>query len=111
MMNKNIVFFKFELGEIIKDVVTGIEGAVMVRSQYATGCVHYGICPTGVSDNKDPNWIWYDETRFIKTKKKGIVFQERASQGLINELDGNLSKTLKKKRNVFAGGPFPKGPQ
>ena len=110
-MNENTVFFKFKLGDILKDVVTGIEGAVMVRAQYSTGCVHYGICPTEVSDNKDPDWIWYDETRFIKTKKKGIVFQERASQGLINELDGNLSKTLKKKRNVFAGGPFPKGPQ
>lgn len=37
---------KFELGELLEDKVTGFKGTVMVRAEYFTGCVCYGLfCP------------------------------------------------------------------
>lgn len=39
--------FKFENGQTVKDRVTGFKGVILGRTQYATGCIQYGICPPG----------------------------------------------------------------
>ncbi len=56
-----------KLGQFVKEVVTGIEGVAMARTEYYTGCTHIGICPREPSrDNGKislPDWIWVDETR------------------------------------------------
>jgi len=36
---------KFELGEQLKDIVTGFEGIAVARIEYLNGCVQYGIKP------------------------------------------------------------------
>lgn len=62
---------KIKLGQTVKEIVTGIEGIVMARTEYYTGCVHVGICPREpVKENGKisiPEWIWVDETRCIVT--------------------------------------------
>ena len=55
--------FEFELGEILKDRVSG----------YFTGCVHYGLCSQSLKDNRPIDWEWFDETRLDKVKGKKRV--------------------------------------
>ena len=61
--------FKFELNEELKDVVTGYRGIVMVRSEYATGCRHYGLQAPMDKDGKMPFWEYMDESRLISTAR------------------------------------------
>jgi hypothetical protein len=62
-----------KLGQTVKEVVTGIEGIAMARTEYYTGCAHIGICPREpVKENGKisvPDWVWVDETRCIVTDK------------------------------------------
>lgn len=68
--------FKFELGDVLKDKVTGFQGAVMVRAQYFTGCVHYGLCPMELKDGKPIDWEWIDDSRLVKVEECQRVFQD-----------------------------------
>jgi len=69
--------FKFDLGVILKDVVTGFEGVVMGRTQYYTGCNHYGLVSQKLSDKGSPiDWEWLDESRLVETKKKQILLNQ-----------------------------------
>jgi hypothetical protein len=81
--------FKFELGQTLKDTVTGLTGVVMVRAEYSTGCVHYGLLPRTLHEGKPVDWSWLDESRLILVDKKriGVAPEKKVS------------------------GPYPKGPQ
>lgn len=57
---------KFELGEIIKDKVTGFQGVAMARTEYFTDCAHYGLCSQTLEGGKPLDWVWFDETRLVK---------------------------------------------
>ena len=76
--------FDFELGDKVKETLTGIEGTVMVRSEYWTGCQHYGI-ETGKlkKDTSEPSdYIWFDGTRLEKighNKKISKAVERRVS--------------------------------
>ncbi|KKN19534.1 hypothetical protein LCGC14_0944690 [marine sediment metagenome] len=80
---------KFELGEVLKDIVTGFTGVAMVRAEYFTGCTHYGLQPQSLKDEKPINWEWIDESQLVKVKGAEKVERERTGES----------------------GPFPKGPQ
>jgi hypothetical protein len=58
-----------KLGQTVKEVVTGIEGIAMARTEYYTGCIHIGISPREpVKENGQisvPEWVWVDETRCV----------------------------------------------
>jgi hypothetical protein len=73
IMDRN---FKFEVGETVKDIVTGYEGVVMAVSYYFTGCNHYGVCTrqTGEKEKVD-DWKWFDEKRLERVpKKEKLIF-------------------------------------
>jgi hypothetical protein len=56
--------FKFELGQEVKEKVTGYAGVVMSRSEYFTGCLHYGIQSRSLTpDGKTKDWEYFDESR------------------------------------------------
>lgn len=79
---------KIELGQTVKEVVTGIEGVAMARIEYYTGCTHIGICPREPI-KKDgaiemPEWIWTDETRCVVTKKTILKIGQPAIKGSIS---------------------------
>ncbi len=82
--------FKFELGEILKDKVTGFQGAVMAQAMYFTGCAHYALCFQGLKDGKIPEWEWIDTSRLERVKGAERVLRNP---------------------NSSAGGPQPNGPQ
>lgn len=67
---------KFGLGEVLKDKVTGFEGVVLGRTEYFTGCDHYGLCSQELKDGKPIGWEWLDEIRLIKVRGAKKITQE-----------------------------------
>ena len=66
--------FKYELGTVLRDLVTNFKGVVMGRTQYYTGCNHYGLISQKMTEKGRPDeWQWLDETRLIPTGEKQIV--------------------------------------
>ena len=54
--------FKFAMGVKLRDPVSGFEGVVCARSEYATGCNHYGLKPSGLTEKGTlKDWAWIDE--------------------------------------------------
>lgn len=81
---------KFELGEILKDKITGFQGVAMVRAEYWTGCIHYGLSPQALKDGQTIDWEWIDETQLVRIE--------------------DAEKVLRESREPTSG-PHPKGPQ
>ena len=71
---------RFELGEVVKDNVTGFEGVVLARTEYFTGCNHYGLSSQTLKDGKPLEWEWLDETRLVKVEGVERVLQESRSK-------------------------------
>lgn len=81
---------KFEVGEMLQDKVTGFKGVVMGRTEYFTGCDHYGLCSRVLKDGEPMEWQWFDETRLVSV--------------------ANAEKVLREPRKA-TGGPHPNAPQ
>ena len=61
--------FKFNLGEVLRDVITGFTGVVMGRTEYHTGCKHYGLLSKTLNkDGKPADWEWFDEKRLERVE-------------------------------------------
>ena len=80
----------FELGEVLKDKVTGFKGVVMGRTEYFTDCTHYGLQSQELKDGKPLGWEWFDETRLERVKG---------------------AKKITKEHRKPTSGPFPNAPQ
>jgi hypothetical protein len=64
---------KPELGDRVRDKVSGFTGIVMARYEYLTGCVQYGVAPEKLSkDNKPDEWQQFDEGR-MHVVKRGVL--------------------------------------
>jgi len=63
--------FKFEIGAVLKDVITQFTGVVMARTQYFTGCVHYGLELQKLAKDGQirGQYEWIDESRLMATGK------------------------------------------
>lgn len=80
--------FKYKMGATLKEIVTGYTGVVMVRAEYFTGCVHYGLCPKKLTkDGEIGEWSWIDETLLVRVATTAIL-----------------------KKAPRTSGPMPKGP-
>jgi hypothetical protein len=56
--------FQIELGERVKDRITGLKGIVAARIQYMTGCNQYGVNTRKLkADGNLPDLVWIDESR------------------------------------------------
>lgn len=49
------------LGDKVRDTVTGLEGIVTSRSEFLNGCIRVGIQPQEVKDGKPADSVWVDE--------------------------------------------------
>lgn len=87
--------FKFDLGERVKDVVTGFSGVIMGRSDFLTGCNQYGITPTKLNkDGKRADWEYFDENRLVKIGK-GIKLPTPKDKKVVRGFDGNYPTNIK----------------
>lgn len=69
-----MVKFKFNLGDLVKDRVTGLEGVVLCASIYATGCQQYGVQPKHIEAGKPVDWEWIDEVRLELVEPAAVKF-------------------------------------
>ena len=58
------VTFLYANGQVLRDKISGLEGVVMVRCHYATGCLHYGIQRKGLKeDGSTYSWEYFDQSQ------------------------------------------------
>jgi len=66
---------KYDIGDELKDKVSGFIGIVLGITQYSTGCIHYGLSAQVLGKEGDvKNWEWFDETRLNLLKQEKIEF-------------------------------------
>ena len=63
------VKFKFNLGDRLKDRVTGFEGIVMSRTEWLTGCNTYGLKSQVLKDGLPTDSQWVDEVQLDKVDR------------------------------------------
>lgn len=72
--------FKFELGDHVKDRMTGLSGIVVSRTQYLYGCIRYGVQPTKLKDDGTRHdWHYFDEPQLdlVETQAYKDVLPEK----------------------------------
>lgn len=69
-----------ELGQEVKDKVTGFKGIASGRCVYLSGCAHVSIQPKVGKDGKLPEAKWFDEPmiELVSKKKKKVVIKTRS---------------------------------
>ncbi len=70
--------FKHQLGQVVKDIVTGFTGVIMSRTEYLTGCRQYGVQTQRL--NKEGalrQWEWFDEDRIVPVKAAPVKLGEK----------------------------------
>lgn len=73
---KKMIPFKYELGTVLKDIVTGFWGVAMGRTQYYTGCNHYGLVSRKLTKEGElGNWQWLDESRLNPAGEEKVIFE------------------------------------
>lgn len=53
--------FKFDLGDKVRDRITGMEGIVVSRSEHLFGCERYWVDPQELKDGKPVDGRWFDQ--------------------------------------------------
>lgn len=73
--------FKFNLGDIVQDVVTNFQGVVVYRSQWLNNCNTYGVQPIKLKNGTPQSNIPFDEPQLRFVKKIEYDFEEEKSGG------------------------------
>lgn len=69
------VDFKYDLGDEVKDILTGFSGVVTGQAKWITGCSQYTVAPKKL--DKEGKLIaseWFDENRLELVKGKVVTF-------------------------------------
>jgi len=69
--------FTFNLGDEVKDKITGYKGVIRARSQYLTGCNTYGIQSQKLTKEGAPqDWKWFDEDQLSLLTTQKVTFRK-----------------------------------
>lgn len=68
---------EFELGQKLRDRVTGVEGIAIAKIIYLNGCVQFDIKPKVDKDGKQVDGAWVD-TQQIELVDEGLLKKEEA---------------------------------
>jgi hypothetical protein len=72
--------FKFELGEAVRDVLTGFTGIVATQSRWLTGCNTYGVKPLELKDGVPMDRVYFDEPQLELVKASQFEEAEETSE-------------------------------
>ena len=72
--------YAFELGQFVKDKVTGFTGIVIGRSNHISGCDTFGVQPATLKDGAPQDCKWFDEPRLQATGKSMDIVDTRAKR-------------------------------
>jgi len=61
---------KVDLGDKVRDKITGLEGILVARTEYLNGCWRIGIQPQEIKDGKpvEPYWIDVEQAERVPAK-------------------------------------------
>lgn len=65
-MSKNQII---ELGDRVKDPITGFAGIVTGMTTWLHGCIRVGVAPEKMKDGKIGDEVWFDQARVEVVKK------------------------------------------
>jgi hypothetical protein len=64
------------LGDRVKDIVTGFTGIAAGRYEYMTGCTQYGVAPEKLKDGAVADWATFDESRLTIVKRSAVKLRK-----------------------------------
>lgn len=91
---------KFELGEKVEDLASGVQGIAIGRIEYMNGCVQYLVKPRAGEDGKMPDGHWIDDAQLIKVDL-GIIDKIRA---FVKETTGGPGPSLSSPPTEYRNG-------
>ncbi|HUY27276.1 MAG TPA: hypothetical protein VMV27_07620 [Candidatus Binataceae bacterium] len=62
-------FQSIQLGDRVKDPVTGLSGIATCITTWLHGCIRIGVQPETVKDGKVPDAIYFDQSQLVLVKK------------------------------------------
>ncbi len=62
----------YQLGDKLRDRVTGLEGICVGRGDHISGCDTYGLQPLGLKDGVPHDVKWFDEPRMELVQKGAL---------------------------------------
>ncbi len=68
-----------ELGDRIRDKVSGLKGIAVARTDYLWGCAHWCIKPEGLHEGKPIPSQWFDEPQ-LEVVKSGVFQRDTKEQ-------------------------------
>jgi hypothetical protein len=69
--------FKFPLGQVVREKITGFTGVVMSQCNYISGCTQYGVMQrTLTAEGKTADWTYYDENRLAPVNEERVILDE-----------------------------------
>lgn len=71
---------KIQLGDEVKDTVTGFKGIAIVRSEYISGCARVGVQPGVDKEGKIPDAQHFDEP-MLQVIKAAKIAQKPTKDG------------------------------
>lgn len=63
---------KLELGDQVRDSVTGLVGIAVCRTEWLHGCVRIGVQGLKTKDGKPPEIFTFDEPQLVVTKRQAV---------------------------------------
>ena len=73
--------FKFDLGDLVEDKITGFKGIVTCRSQWLHNCHTYSVKPTELKDGIPQDAQGFDEPQLAIAKKEAIKKPKKVTGG------------------------------
>lgn len=71
---------KLQLGDTVKDSITGFQGIAVGRTAWLYGCDRIGVEPREMKDGKTIDIAWFDEARLV-VLKAGTIRVAQVSTG------------------------------
>ena len=62
-----------QLGDKVKDKISGMQGIATGRCHYLTGCTQFLVTPQETKDHKNVSSSWFDETRLFIVEVEAIA--------------------------------------
>lgn len=69
-MSSLATIWKFELGEKVKDTITGFKGTVTARIDYLNGCLQYCVEPKVGKEGKMEKHHYIDEGQLVSIEPR-----------------------------------------
>lgn len=72
---------RIDLGDEVRDVISGFAGTATGRIEYMTGCIQLLVSPTVDEKGQPREAHWYDEDRLEVTKRAAVRLPAKRQDG------------------------------